>query len=114
MAAFNYEEIRDVADEIISDFGRAGALRRKAGTGTATRACVVVEVDYRPTERDGQIVQFTDRRFLCAAGRGGALGQPPDSEEDKLVLDGKEMRIVTAKRIQPASTCVVYDLQVRL
>jgi hypothetical protein len=112
MAAFNYEEIRDIADEIITEFGAGAGLKRKVSTGTSTRACTVVEVDYRPNERDGQLVQFTDRRFLCAAG--GLVSLPPDSEEDKLVYEGVEMRIVTAKRIKPSTVSVVYDLQVRL
>lgn len=111
MATFDYASLRDVADSLIAQFGRGAALRRKVSSGTSTRACTVVEVDYNAVERDGSNIQFTDRRFLCAAG---GLSIPPDSEEDKLVLDGAELRIVTAKRLQPASTNLVWDLQVRL
>lgn len=109
--AFNYAEILAVADSLIAEFGRGMSLRRKVGADTVTRACVGVEVDYSATERDGSNIQFTDRRFLI---RAGDLAIGPDAEEDKLVLDGKELRVVTVKRIQPASLNLVWDLQVRL
>lgn len=112
MATFDYIGLRDTADQIIAQFGRGAGLKRKVNGGSATRACTVVEVDYTPQERDGALIQFTDRRFLLAAG--GVTTTPPNAEEDKLVLDGKEMRIVTVKQIKPAETSVVYDLQVRL
>lgn len=111
MSTFDYASLRDTADDLIGQFGQAAALKRNVSGGTATRACTVVESDYLPAERDGQLIQETDRRFLCAAG---GLNPPPSSEEDKLIYEGKPMRIVTAKQIKPAETTVVYDLQVRL
>ena len=111
MATFNYQEILDIADELVAEFGRGAGLKRQINGGTATRACTVCEVEYRPSERDGSHIQFTDRRFLIAAG---GLTPGPDAEEDKLVLDGKELRIVTVTRIQPASLNVLWDCQVRL
>jgi len=111
MSTFDYASLRDTADELIAQFGQSAGLKRKVDGGTATRACMVVEVDYRPSERDGQIVQFTDRRFLLAAG-GQSI--PPSSEDDQLIYEGKTFRIVTAKQIKPAEMSLVYDLQVRL
>lgn len=111
MTTFNYQEILDVADEIIKEFGRGAGLRRKINGGTVTRACTIVEVGYTPSERDGSSIQFTDRRFLCSPA---GLSPDPDAEEDKLMLDGKELRIVTVTRTQPASLNVLWDMQVRL
>jgi hypothetical protein len=112
MSTFDYEDLRNTADELIAEFGRGAGLRRKVDGGTSTRACTVVEVDYKDNERDGQIVRQKDRRFLCAAG--GVVALPPDSEEDKLFIDGVELRIVNAEKIKPAETAVVYILQTRL
>jgi hypothetical protein len=110
MATFDYLSLLDTASDLIAQFGRPASLRRKVTGGTATRACVVVEVDYTPTERNGSAIQFTDRRFLLDPK---STSQDPDAEEDYLLLDGEALRIVTAKRTQPADVNVLWDLQVR-
>ncbi len=111
MSFFDYGPLRDVATVLINQFGgqRPAALKRKVNGGTATRACTVVEVDYSPRDRDGVIILATDRRFLCT----DEVNPPPDAEEDKLVTDGEELRIVTAKRYKPATVNIMWDLQVR-
>jgi hypothetical protein len=114
MALFNYAEIRDLAEEIIAEFGQPAVLRRAAGSGTASRACNIVEVAYSDRERNGTTVRQNDRRFLCGAGASGVIAIPPSSEEDKLVIGGTvELRIVNSEPIRPATTAVVWTLQCR-
>lgn len=108
--AFDYTEILLVADELITEFGRALALRRKVPSGTSTRACTGVEVEYRKNERDGQNIQWNDRRFLVKAT---GLALAPEAEEDQLVVDGVGLRVVTVTQLKPASLNLMWDLQVR-
>lgn len=107
---FNYTEILAVADDLITEFGRGLGLRRKVNGGTATRACTGVEIEYNKNERDGQLIQQLDRRFLLKAT---GLAQPPEAEEDQLVVDGVFLRIVTVRKLQPATVNLYFDLQVR-
>lgn len=113
MAEAFYEELRLVADELLAEFGFSSSLRRKTNTGAATRACVLVNIDYSDNEKDGQIIQANDRRFMCAAGLGQVMATPPSAEEDMVLVDGKFARIVTSVPIKPALTPVVYIFQVR-
>lgn len=108
---FDYSSLRDTATELITQFGgqRPAALRRKISTGTSTRACTVVEADWTPRERDGVLIMQTDERYLCTDD----VNPPPDAEEDKLVVEGVEKRIVTVKRYKPATVNIMWDLQVR-
>ena len=106
MATFDYPSIAAIADDLIKQFGDPAILRRDSGD----RQCVAVEVDYAPQDRDGQIIRYTDRRFLLSPLD---MPIPPDSEQDKLIWGTETLRIVTARRTQPASVNVLWDLQTR-
>lgn len=111
MSFFDYGSLRDIATDLITQFGgmRPAAMKRKINGGTATRACTVVEVDWSPRERDGVLILATDRRFLCT----DTVDPPPNEEEDKLISEGEELRIVSAKRYKPSTVNIMWDLQVR-
>lgn len=106
--AFNYTALQALADKLIVQFGQSGQLIRGDSDDRVVR---VVEISYRPSERDGQLIAATDRRFLISA-RG--LTQPPDKEEDKLIVGGLEFRIVAVSPLSPAGIPVYYETQVRL
>jgi hypothetical protein len=106
MSDFDYPSLLNTASDIVGQFGRTAQLKRSSGT----RYCKVVEVGYSPQERDGSVIQYTDRRFLCDAKN---LAPGPDAEEDYLLLDAEQLRIVTVTRVQPSDLNVLWDLQVR-
>lgn len=106
MASFDYSEILEVADELIDEFGITAQLSR----GGVLRYCTVVRIDYRPQDRDGDMIKQTDRRYLVAAG---GLALPPDSEEDRLVVLGEDLRIVTVTPLMPANVPIFYEVQTR-
>lgn len=107
MVKFNYTNIVKVADKLIDQFGTTGQLKR----GTVLRPCTLVRVDYTAQERDGQLIQFNDTRFLVASGD---IETPPSAEDDRLVVEGQEKRIMSSRPLRPATTTLLYDLQVRL
>lgn len=110
MSFFDYGSLRDLATDLISQFGGAQAASLKRTTAPLSRPCTVVEVDYSPRDRDGVIILATDRRFLCA----DTADPPPSAEDDKLFVGGELLRIVTAKRYKPATVNIMWELQVRL
>jgi len=73
-----HAQARATADRIISEWGFTAVLRRTSGD----RACEAALVDFSPRERDGQLIQAVDRRFILKAT---GLTVPPYQEVDKFV-----------------------------
>ena len=120
--AFDYIESRDDADELITEFGQAVSLRRTTTSGpeydptttTADYATKAAIIDYSTRQIDGTRILATDRRALVAAGPLTALGITSIAAPDAIVIGGIAVPVVgPAKRIDPAGTVVMYDVQLR-
>jgi hypothetical protein len=66
--------------------------------------------NYGAREREGMLISRDDRRAYIAAKPGVA----PNPELHRLVLDGKSFRIVSVRPLEPATTVLYFDCQVRL
>lgn len=69
---------RATATRMIKKYGGLAKLRRASGD----RDCYVYVTDYSPRERDGSLIQATDRVGLLVAE---GLTVAPDNEQDILV-----------------------------
>jgi hypothetical protein len=103
---FDYSEILQTADDLIVQFGTDAKLRRASGD----RPCKVVRIDWRPQDRDGTFIRQTDIRYLLSPL---GLSVDPDSEQDRLIVQGMDLRIVIATPTEPANTKVLWDVQAR-
>ena len=101
-----YTQIKKTAAKLIDRFGMDAVIRRQGGTDYPVR---VVITEYKPNERDGQFITWTDRKALVAA-----LGMEivPNPETDQLILD-QDLQIVTVTKTSPGGDDVIYELQVR-
>lgn len=110
MARFNYGPITKSAQRLIDRFGYDAVIRRKVGATTTDIPVVIVMSEYKPSEKDGALVLATDRKAILSARD---LSITPDPETDKLVENGKVLRIVTVTPTAPAGAAIIYELQVR-
>jgi hypothetical protein len=119
MTTFNYTRSRATADRLITRFGQAGAIRRNTagdgdpwepGAGTDTDHSVQLAViDYTSRDRDGTLIQQSDRRVLISAQ---GLAITPTSG-DQVVIGGQAYAIIDVKPLEPGGTVVMYEAQVR-
>ena len=82
---FNYAQMASVADQLIQLFGMAASLRRLTDNPT-DRACFVAIVDYDPKDRSTELANPTDRVVFLSALYGAIPTEPPDNEQDQLVI----------------------------
>lgn len=121
MAAFDYIESRDDADELIAEFGQVVAVRRTSTTGpahdptvtTADYTTLAAILDYNSRQIDGQNILVTDRRALIAAGPLAALGITSIAPPDSIVVGGIAVPVVRVMPLNPAGVLVMYDCQLR-
>lgn len=118
---FDYADMLQTADELITFFGQTGTLTTPgARTGDAfnptiaaptTEACTLVEVEYDRNEIDGTNVLSTDRRLYVKAG-GLATNIVPDFTT---ITYGSVVKQIVApvRRLAPAGTNMYWELQVR-
>lgn len=119
MSLFDYSRAQRVSHRQIAKFG-GGENNARLDRSGVLRMCTVVLVEYKPQERDGNLIQFTDRRALVSPI---GLTIDPDNELDVLVT-GKfvagvwqqleRLRIVVPPgKLAPAGTVIYWELQVR-
>lgn len=112
-------EMREMADEMIREFGRSATLQRTTQTPdpatsstvvtAANHAVQLVETDFKAAQIPDTLVQSGDRAFLVSA-EGLAI----EPQADDQLLDGTdELSIVYATRIKPGDTAILYGLLVR-
>jgi hypothetical protein len=108
-----YTSIKKSAAKLISAFGMDVTLQRSS-TGPSPApldyAVKVVMAEFNPSEKDGQFIQFTDRKAILAAQ---GLAIVPDPEQDQLITSDETLRIVTVTKVSPGGDDVIYELQVR-
>lgn len=121
MAAFDYIESRDDADELIEEFGQIVAVRRTSSTGnewdptvtTADYTTLAAILDYNSRQIDGENILITDRRALIAAGPLTTLGINSIAPPDSIVVGGVAVPVVRVMPLNPAGVLVMFDCQLR-
>lgn len=121
MAAFDYIESRDDADELIEEFGQVVAVRRTSSTGpahdptitTADFTTLAAILDYNSRQIDGENILLTDRRALIAAGPLTALGITSIAPPDSIVVGGVAVPVVRVMPLNPAGVLAMFDCQLR-
>ena len=117
MATFDYAEMRDVAEELIAEFGMSGAIRRSTQSGPSydpvvtdtDYACQLVVMNYEDREVDGSLILSTDKKlYISTAGLPITL-----ERSDKIVADGVAYSIEKLKPLSPAGIVVFYEIQGR-
>lgn len=112
-----YEEMREVAEEMIAEFGTTGAIRRSVTSGpdydpeiTETDyPCTLVTLEYDDAKVDGTLIRKTDKMiYVSTAGLSIAL-----AESDKVVAAGEVYAIENLKPLSPAGIVVFYEVQGR-
>lgn len=129
--ALDYTKFRAVAEQLITDNGRALTLVRKdqgnpadpakpwrASTGAADVSLAItgVFIDFEQEDFDETLVRRGDKRVLAAASQVETVaGASFDEIEDfDYVLDGTDRwDIVQVNVIEPGSLRILYDIQVR-
>lgn len=119
MSGFDYARAARTAQRLIDKFGAAGAIRRQTpgsgpsydpGEPTLTdHPAHIVLTDYANREIDGQRILSTDRKALVEAG----IGIEPTTSDLLVTADGATFTIVNVDLLRPATTTVLYTLQVR-
>lgn len=119
MAQYGYRNLAIIADRTLKRYGFAtnrAFLRRVVNDVAVDRAVTVLEADFGPRERDGEVVRRNDLRFLISVID---LDIDPDKVEDLLVLideNGAETEYVIAtepKRTAPGGINVFWQVHVR-
>lgn len=119
--AFDYGPLRNVADQLVTDFGQAGTLRRYASSGgdaynptegvATDHTCVVVVGNWTKSQLAGGSVLATDKKVLVSVG---SLAVEPNPETDKMLFGGMEYTIIApVQQVQPAGTNLLWILQCR-
>ena len=113
-----YNEMSELAEELIGDFGRPVTLVKagqQAGfdqygnvigaTPDITANGLGCSLDYKIGEIDGSIIQNGDAKLLYK-------GETPEIDMT-VTLDGVKWRIVEPNPLKPAGILVMYSLQLR-
>lgn len=118
---FDYARAAITAERLIRKFGAPCAIRRttveganlydpSSGTEVITdHAAHIVLTDYSNREIDGQRILSTDRKALVEP----AIGIEPTTSDLLVAADGATLTIVNVDLLRPATTTVLYTLQVR-
>lgn len=114
-----YTRLAGTAQRSIRKFGAKGAIRRgEAGSGpiydpgepTETdHPAYIVLTDFTDREIDGTRIFATDRKALVEP----AIGIEPSTSDLLVTADGATLTIVSVGLIRPATTTLLYTLQVR-
>lgn len=105
-----YEKLGLKVTPLIKKYGRMVQLRRRPYGEIQNRDCWIVRDKFDPRVIDGDLILWTDHRYIMARD----VDPPPDPDQDRLVVDGQELRVVKAPPLQPAEVVLLYDIQARL
>ncbi len=118
--AYDYTSLQATALALITRFGKAVTLRRtgqsiaeasKPWEVTASNTDYTVQgvrLEYPARETDGTAVRQGDRKYLVAASGVAITPQAGDQ-----IVDTDTLTVVNAEILNPASTALIYTLQVR-
>lgn len=110
MSTHDYSRNVATANKLIAKYGRSLTVERRANgvLVKATESDAVI-LDYTNDQIDGTRILRTDRQVFISVERLAFEPLP----NDRLVVDGKSLIIVTIKPLNPAGVVVFYELQVR-
>lgn len=117
-----YSGLAATANRLLAKYGRAVVLSRPSasdatydpatGVATAVDAATYSGVgavfDYTAREMDGTSVRAGDRRVLLSPA-----GMVMPRAGDRIEIGGVALVVVTGREINPASTAVMFEAQVR-
>lgn len=118
--AFDYAEIAAIVDELLTEYGAPARLTRitpggyDPDTGTTTPDVTTTwdgtgaKFDYEQRDVDGTKVRQGDQRVYMSV-----VGVANPQTGDTLTIDGIVLNVVASRPLKPASTAVLYDVQVR-
>lgn len=119
MSGFDYARAAATAERLVRKFGAVGAIRRETpgsgpsydpGPPTVTdHPAHIVLTDYSNREIDGQRILSTDRKALVEP----AIGIEPSTSDLLVTPDGATLAIVNVEVLRPATTTILWKLQVR-
>lgn len=102
---FDYTEFLDLADELISEFGRQIQIWEDAEAALPLQTVTAVNVELRNRDLEGSQVQGTLRRYLIAAKGNQAV------EVDQYIRDGLGTFTISAVReIKPGPVLLYWDV----
>lgn len=127
---FAYDEIADLADELIREFGQtvtvtmrsSGAYDPATGASTVTettQTCTGAVFDYSliasgAQNADGSMILATDKQLLLSpyTTAGAAITRPvPDGT--RVTVGSTVYTVKNVKAVEPAGTPVMYDCNLR-
>lgn len=123
--AFDYPDMRDTADSILTEFGQVVKLHQMSNTGglqwepvqsdvyTDTVGCILNLTRWYPSFTQGDVLR-TDRLGLIAAGPLTAAGVTPTPFDRLIDAAGRSWKIIDVKPIYPGGVAVIYTLQLRI
>ena len=112
-----YTDLAAVALRLLTDKGQQVTFSRETSTGfdpetginTTTTSTITgygAAFDYNSSEIDGTIIVKGDIRFLFEAGSA-------PQQDDTAPVDSIIYRVMAVKKISPAGTDVLYEVQLR-
>lgn len=114
-----YHDMAETAVEMINEFGAPGAIRRETpGTGpdydpgeptTTNHPAVMVVTAFSSREIDGTRIRASDKKALIAPN----LTIEPTVSDKLVTPDGAVLNIVNVEVVRPATTTLLWKLQVR-
>jgi hypothetical protein len=121
MTTFDYLELRNIAAELLTEFGQSVTLKRIAAgsydpatslvTGDTSTSEVLkgalFDFGAKETHMGTTLVQAGDKRLLLQVGSSKPL------LSDRVVINGTEYAILGVEETNPAGTAVVYALHLR-
>lgn len=119
MTTFDYARAAQTAERLIRKFGAVGAIRRETpgsgpsydpGEPTLTdHPAHIVVTSYTNREIDGQRILATDRKAYVEP----TVGVEPTTSDLLVTPDGSTLAVIDVTLLRPATTTVLYVLQVR-
>lgn len=126
MAAFDYGESQDDAEELIAEFGQAvtitrstaGAYNTASGTAALTPTTengTGAEVAFTEQAIAGTLVQGGDKKLLVSPLKtdGTALTKPQADTDTVTLLDGSVWTVKAVDTLAPAGVNVLFTLLLR-
>jgi len=121
MSTYDYSTIQTTAQTLIDKYGKAFTLSKTtggsfvpatnsySGGSTSTYAVNGVLSDYNKNLIDGSSIRFGDKKLIVAAKD---LAVTPEAND--IIIDSSDnWTIVSVAEVKPASTKLIYELQLR-
>ncbi len=117
--AFDYTRPRATAERLLERFGQSASLiTQGVATGSPTnptlgadaeQAVTVVETEFTYQERQGTMIQESDRKFTMSTA--GVTTAP--TTQDKLSVAGVTLSIVVVKPLAPGGVALPWEVHCR-